>query len=501
METLFLNELLIYLPCLGLLLLLLIPSGDLLRKHLLYLIARYGDEDKSAQKEGATGKVANDLIRWGILKTNGDFDRIGIAFVIILIEAKSPRDIASTLPPNAAGAFCFYEEIIANAPTGDSNENDDLGRLAMLLRQFLQQEQDDPVSSASPSINYSTNAASSSGPLVHLAMAVHSLGGRLCNDGERSGSYLRLRKTVSLFPQSKPQQARIIWKIAGRENHLSIITSLNASFGIYLGSRTCRVSLFSSDIRKQELINYGIHLEKSLADVPNPEGSVRYILYPTLTGRRTLTASWSISIDQKTTPEYILNFANEVWTKLSYAMEQTEALALSAVTNYPLNNNTNKMNYKVIRVVNNCIMHRYGNYAGATPGEAIAEATVSLNIPPGELNQPNRAWLVRSIYLVPQIMFTSIKTSEDARFNEGGISSGAGFYYVNCRKFVGRSSVETSLYQRMRVYPDVTWHKEPQGLMGQGGGVGYAGYAKFNTMADAQAYLQDMAFIVTDLSN
>ena len=156
------------------------------------------------------------------------------------------------------------------------------------------------------------------------------------------------------------------------------------------------------------------------------------------------------------------------------------------------------MNYKVIRVVNNCIMHRYGNYAGATPGEAIAEATVILCIPPGELNRPNRAWLVRSIYLVPQKVFTSIKTSEDARFNEGAISSGAGFYYVNCRKSVGRSSVETSLYQRMRVYPDVTWHQKTQGLMGQGGGVGYVGYAKFNTMADAQAYLQDMAFEVAN---
>lgn len=500
MENLFFIATLFAFPSVGLLLHMLIPRGDLLRKHLMYLIGRLGNKGLSNQISGANDKVANDFIRWGILESNGNFDLTGIALIISLIEAKSSRDVASSLGANAAGALCFYQDIIANAAIGESNDTEDINRFAVLLKQFLEQEEGTPASSATRSVNYANAETSSSVSLSNLANAVHSLASRPSNDFEKNWVYLKLRDTVTLFPQPDPQQARILWKIEGKDEHLSIVTSFNAIFGIYLGSRTCRVSLFSADTRKQLLIDYAKRLEESLANIPNPCGAFRNILYPTLTGRRTLTVSWTIPIDQKTTPEYILNFANEVWKGLSCALELVDSPSSYLVNNLSPNNNTDRMNYLVIEVKDNQIERRYGYHPGNTPGEAIAAATVNLGIQPEGANRPNRAWLVRSIYLVPQKVFTSIKTSEDARFNEGAISSGAGFYYVNCRKSVGRSSVETSLYQRMRVYPDVTWHKEPQGLMGQGGGVGYVGYAKFNAMADAQAYLQDMAFIVTDLS-
>ena len=488
------------LPCLGLLLLLLIPKGELLRKHIMYLIGKYGNKGKSAQNLGTNHKVAEDLIRWGILETNGELNITGIALVIMLIEAKSPSEVASSLGANA-GAYYFYHDIIANAAIGESDDKEDITRFSALLKQFLEQEQDHRTSSVSQTVDRSNAEASLSGPLAKLAYSVHALAGRPGANFERNSSYLKLRNKVSLFPRPNPQQARIIWKIEGRDGNLSIITSFNAIFGIYLGSRTCRVSLFSADTRKQELIDYAKRLEESLTDEPNPGKSVRDILFPTLTGRRTLTVSWTIPIDHKTTPEDILTFASEVWNDLSRAMEQIDAPSSVLTKNSNQNNNnTDQMNYLVMEVKNNRIERRYGYHLGNTPGEAIAAATVNLSIPPELKSRMNCAWLFKSIFLIPQGVYTSIKTSSDGRYNEGAISCGAGLYYVNCRKFVGITGIETALYQRMRVHGEVTWHDTPRAVMGEGSGTGYVGYANFNNLADAHAYLTEMAFNINNLS-
>ena len=158
------------------------------------------------------------------------------------------------------------------------------------------------------------------------------------------------------------------------------------------------------------------------------------------------------------------------------------------------------MNYLVMEVKNNKIERRYGYHLGNAPAEAIAAATVNLGIPPVGANLPNRAWLVSSIYLVPNKVYTSIKTSPDETNNEGSISFFAGLYHVNCRKFVGNTGIETTLYQRMRIHGEVTWHATPRAVMGQGSGTGYVGYAEFEKLADAHAYLTEMAFNINNHS-
>ena len=156
------------------------------------------------------------------------------------------------------------------------------------------------------------------------------------------------------------------------------------------------------------------------------------------------------------------------------------------------------MQYLVIEVNNNKIVKRYGFHEGNTPGEAIATATVDLNLTTEEKKRMNNAWLLKSIFLITQRVFTSIKTGPNEINNEGAISSCANLYYVNCRKFIGRTKNETALYERMRFDENVTWHGS-RGVMGNGGGSGYVGYVAFEEQADAHAYLKEMAFNIENL--
>lgn len=123
-----------------------------------------------------------------------------------------------------------------------------------------------------------------------------------------------------------------------------------------------------------------------------------------------------------------------------------------------------------------------GYFPGNTPGEAIAAATVALNLPP---NAPAiGAWLVLTRHLVQQQAFISIKP-QPAGHNEGAISHNAGTVFVDCREFLGQQE-HNELHRRMNI--DGMIQNDNDGhVMGAGGGVGFVGYRDFENKQQARA--------------
>ena len=131
-----------------------------------------------------------------------------------------------------------------------------------------------------------------------------------------------------------------------------------------------------------------------------------------------------------------------------------------------------------------------GYFSGNTAGDAIAAATVELNLPP---NAPHiRAWLVETRHLVEQQAFTSIKLAPTAHQNEGALSRNANTEFVNCREFLGQQG-HNELHNRM-VIDGMSPNTNGGCVMGVGGGVSYVGYRNFATRQKAEDYLQSLGF-------
>lgn len=130
-----------------------------------------------------------------------------------------------------------------------------------------------------------------------------------------------------------------------------------------------------------------------------------------------------------------------------------------------------------------------GYFPGNIPGEAIAAATVALNLPP---NAPAiGAWLVLTRCLVQQQVFISIRPQIQG-YNEGAISHNANTVFVNCRAFLGQQG-HNVLHHRMNI--DGMFQNANGGyVMGAGGGVGFVGYRDFENQQQAIDYLQSLGF-------
>ena len=348
----------------GLLLLSVLPTGDFLRAHIMHLVALSFPRGNQPAAD-ADSDVVRDLKTWGVLDAQGDVCPAGIASIVMLIEAESPAAVMKSVGSNQA-IDSFYREVITVAQTRDAlGERENLRRFALLLRDVLQKAE-----ARTPDSKTRRNAVDAAGAhdesvpaqsaerrganaIEVLAKAVHALAESSLENRDHTLSRggLRLRRKVLLMPKNSPQQARVVWAIEDHlfpsgetlrnsESYLKFASrretnpevswfegkdKIDAIFAIYLGTKTCRVSLFSADYRSEvlslyaELLRQALRLGAPRAWTHEPSHT---LVAPSVAnpGRRTLTASWVRDINPGVTAAEILGFTAEVWAELSAAM-------------------------------------------------------------------------------------------------------------------------------------------------------------------------------------
>lgn len=155
------------------------------------------------------------------------------------------------------------------------------------------------------------------------------------------------------------------------------------------------------------------------------------------------------------------------------------------------------MQYQVFRRIPGQAREILGNFPGNTPGQAIAAATVDLQLGP---NEPHiQSWCILTRHLRILKVYISIKPKKQGH-NEGAISHDADLWYVDCRQFFGQQG-ESQLYERM-LYGGtpadgmLAMQLNTKGghVMGAGAGQGYVGYQQFPNQEQAIDFLRYLAF-------
>lgn len=334
-------------PLFGLLLLALLPRGDFLRSHMLFL---RNLRPSPLEKSGC--QAESDLRKWGLLDISGRLDLLGVERVIVLVGATSPSAVVRDLGDSDPLSH-FYREVYAVAAGGPSEFRHNLDLFLEVLKDACGARQSD---TGKPDVagSMANSSAVKSSPLVDLAERIHSLV-RTSSDLTPRPLFcgeLSLRPTVSLIPALKPVQARVLWSVRAPLPPPVSLASVpvyldffqNASgpasapsgserrlpaflFGIYLGGSRVRISLFAAphpnaDGQRRWLVTYAKLLALAL-DRDDRRTSVR----PTVRGpspevggaeRKTFVASWILP--EGGDPLRIVQFTSLVWQDLLDAM-------------------------------------------------------------------------------------------------------------------------------------------------------------------------------------
>jgi hypothetical protein len=138
-----------------------------------------------------------------------------------------------------------------------------------------------------------------------------------------------------------------------------------------------------------------------------------------------------------------------------------------------------------------------GHIESDCSGQACADARIAFGSEP-EVDFPQcvlGAFEIQTLHLVRQEVYISIKTSPNVDPNEGAISRNTRGIYVNG---IGGSDLCKRMVELRDVFQEIEIRANTNDgmVMGNGGGVNYVVYAKFDHPNSAVEYLRSLGYTV-----